>query len=138
MDKDKLKETGKKIINKGKLFAASLANGVKKSYNKAKENLSYLKNSYVFIIIDGKKGNKIDSVNAILDNEYAFIKENDYLSLKTQIIKGNVLMNKQTCELFEITYVDKKDLTYYTIENAKSQYVIKCYKIETKRITNLT
>ena len=138
MSKENIKKFGKSILNKSKQLALSFVDSFKQTYRKTKENISYVSQSITINIIDGKKGNKLSTTNGIVEDNYIYIKEKEYLSLKSNFIKGNVIMNKQTCELFEIMYVNKKELINYKLTDKNNNYYIPCYKIEIRKITNLT
>lgn len=138
MSKENLKKMSKSILNKSKELTMSFVDSFKQTYRKTKENIIYVQKSITINVIDGKKGNKLSITRGIVEDDYIYIKEKDYLSLKSNFIKGNVIMNKQTCELFEIIYVNKKELINYKLTDKNNNYYIPCYKIEIRKITNLT
>lgn len=135
---DNAKKFAKSFAKGVKKISSNLACCAKKTIDNTMQNVVFLKESSTFIIIDGKNGNKLECINAIFENDYIFVKENDFYSNKSNVIKGNVFMKKQSCEMYEILHINKNQTHNFILKNKNKEYVVKCKKIEVRKITNLT
>lgn len=133
MDKEKLSKTWDGIKGVGK----KAIDGAKKSFDKLSKNVKYYQKSDVFYIVDGNKGEKITNINGILTNDVVFIKKDNFLSNEQALIKGNVLIKKNTCEMFEILAVDNKKTYEYLLEVNGKYETLLSYKLDVKKITKI-
>lgn len=128
----------KKVIDNTKKVSNYVVEKTKKAIYTTMYNISYLTKVETFYIIDGKNGNKIDTIDAFFMQDYVYISEKEFEKRKENVLKGNVLMIKETCEMYEITNVCKGQNFTYKIKKGKKEYEVLCKKIEVKRITRIT
>ena len=118
--KEKLKEKKDKLLDK---FGESFT------------NISYLKKAKQFVLIDGISSMKIKSLLAIKEGNKLYIKTKTFEELRKHLTINNMIMNKESCELFEIVCVNKTQPFSYEIQKTKKIETITCYIVELKKIT---
>lgn len=136
MDKDH--KMVKKIIDNTKKVSNYVVEKTKKAIDTTIYNISYLSKTKSFYIIDGKNGNKLETINAIFEKDYFYLNENEYDKSQNNLLKGNVLMTKDSLEMYEILKANDGQSYTYTIKKGKRKYEVLCKKIEIKRITKIT
>lgn len=110
------------FIKKGK---DKVVNTTKKEFNKISNNINFLNKCNKFIVIDELTGLKIDSFLAFKENNYLYLKKTHYESIKDKLIKDNIIMKKENCEMYKIKSIIIKE-EYCDLE---------CSVIEIEKIT---
>lgn len=91
-----------KIVSFVKKGKEKVVTTTKKELKKLSNNMCFFNRCNKYIIIDEKTGMKIDSILAIKDNNYLYLKQSHYESIKDKLIKDNIIMKKENCEMYKI------------------------------------
>ena len=103
----------------------------KEEYKKISTNVSFLKLSNMFVLIDNNTGDKILSFMSVKRDNKLFLKNKDYEKIKKHLNTQNILIFKKTYELFAIKDINHKSENY--VFNNKE---ILCTVLKIEKITN--